>query len=211
MGIYCSSGHTEHYLQGLHPKQSSNILVLGICRKMFNLYRKYFICTLAVTTMARLGSAESGNPYSDYDFSDYYLHARDDGYSAPSGSYGAPSDSYGASGDSYGAPSYGYSSDEPDYGLLLTAGVATIGALATAFYIKDIQQKIDDQEDNITALKTRYNKLVTDYEDELVADETSICKTASDFVSVAGTPGDSAMNDMVINNLVNVGDPSCST
>ena len=61
--------------------------------------------------------------------------------------------------------------------LLLTAGVATIGALATAFYIKDIQQKIDDQEDNITALKTRYNKLVTDYEDELVADETSICKT----------------------------------
>ena len=55
--------------------------------------------------------------------------------------------------------------------------MATIGALATAFYIKDIQQKIDDQEDNITALKTRYNKLVTDYEDELVADETSICKT----------------------------------
>ena len=55
--------------------------------------------------------------------------------------------------------------------------MATIGALATAFYIKDIQNKIDDQEDNITALKTRYNKLVTDYEDELVADETSICKT----------------------------------
>ena len=65
----------------------------------------------------RLGSAESGNPYNDYDFSDYYLHSRDDGYSAPSGSYGAPSDSYGVSGDSYGAPSYGYSSDEPDYGV----------------------------------------------------------------------------------------------
>ena len=67
----------------------------------------------------RHGSAESGNPYSDYDLSDYYLHSRDDGYSAPSGSYGAPSDSYGVSGDSYGAPSYGYSSDEPDYGVMM--------------------------------------------------------------------------------------------
>ena len=58
--------------------------------------------------------------------------------------------------------------------LLITAGVATIGALATAYYINDIQQKINDQEDELQSLRDRYTKVRTDYED-LATEETNVC------------------------------------
>ena len=64
------------------------------------------------------------------------------------------------------------------YKLLATAGVATLGALAIAYFINDIQNNINDNKEEVEALRTRYTTVKETY-DDLDTEQTSICTAVS--------------------------------
>ena len=66
--------------------------------------------------------------------------------------------------------------------LLVTAGVATLGAVAIAYFIHLTQTEISENKDEIEALQTRYTTLKTNYDDELDEDQSSICSAVSVFL-----------------------------